>query len=163
MAKGETKFLEYYNSYKDKIFNYFWYRVNFNRSLAEDLTSEVFIKALASFDRFDVNGSFQAWIYTIARNHFINYCRTAYRETDLENAGNLKTDYLKNIEDSLELEAVIIEINKLDKYCREVLLYKFVDGLDNKEIACLLNKEEGAVRTQISRALAQLREKIKYD
>ena len=43
---------------------------------------------------------------------------------------------------------------------REVLLLRFVDGLTNTEIAGLLGKEEGAVRTQISRCLSKLREKL---
>lgn len=163
MEPAKQDFLSYYNLYKDKIYNYFWYRLEFKRDLAEDLTSEVFIKALTSFDRFDPAGSFQAWIYTIARNHFLNYCRTSSREVPLEKAVSIKADCLEKIEFGMEMEKVIIAINELDEYSREVLLLKFVDNFDNKEIARVLGKEEGAVRTQISRALVNLRKIIKYE
>ena len=62
-------FLKHYNQYKDKIFNYFWYRLNFNRAEAEDMTQDVFLKALDNFDKFDPDRSFQAWIYTISKNY----------------------------------------------------------------------------------------------
>jgi RNA polymerase sigma-70 factor, ECF subfamily len=163
MMASQTSFLKYYQKYKDKIYNFFWYRVYFNRSLAEDLTSEVFIKALAHYDGFDHNGSFQAWIYTIARNHFINYCRQAGREVSLESAFQIKDNYLNRINAGIELEKVFAYINELSDNHRDVLLFKFVDGLSNKEIADLLNKEEGAVRTQISRAMATLKEKYEYE
>lgn len=160
---SQTSFIKYYQKYKDKIYNFFWYRVNFNRSLAEDLTSEVFVKALAHYGSFDSNGSFQAWIYAIARNHFINYCRQAGRELPLESAGQIKDDQLSRINASMELEKIFAVIDKLDDNQRECLLFKFVDGLSNREIAALLNKEEGAVRTQISRALAALKDKYDYE
>jgi RNA polymerase sigma-70 factor (ECF subfamily) len=163
MMASQTSFLKHYQKYKDKIYNFFWYRVNFNRYIAEDLTSEVFIKALSHFDSFDDSGSFQAWIYAIARNHFINYCRQAGRELPLESAYEIKEDMLSRINAGIELEKVFAYINELSDNHREVLLFKFVDGLNNKEIACLLKKEEGAVRTQISRAISILKEKYDYE
>ena len=53
MRKNQDNFIPYYNQFKNKIYNYFLYRVGFDKSLAEDLTSEVFVKALKSFDDFD--------------------------------------------------------------------------------------------------------------
>jgi RNA polymerase sigma-70 factor (ECF subfamily) len=61
----------------------------------------------------------------------------------------------------LEIERILSEVEKMDEYHREVLLYRFADGLDNREIAEILSKDEGAVRTQISRALEVLRGKLK--
>jgi len=134
--------------------------VNFNSTVAEDLTSDVFLKALANFESFDQSRTFNAWIYTIARNHLLNYYRTANREIELPNATDLNTDCRKQVELSLELSKIIEKIKELDSYYREVLLLRFVDGLDNKEMAEVLGKEEGAVRTQISRALNELRKKL---
>ncbi len=159
MHKEKQNFTEYYNQYKDKIFNYFWYRVNFNRSLAEDLTADAFLKAFKSFDSFDHDRSFQSWIYAIAKNHLLNYYRTANRETDLLEAANMGRNELKQIENKLELEEVFRLINALSEYHREVLLLRFSDGLSNGEIAAVLGKDESAVRTQISRALEELRGK----
>ena len=154
-------FLRYYKEFKDKIYTYFLYRVNFNRDLAEDLTSEVFIKAFNCFDSFDKDRSFQAWIYTIARNHLINHYRTANREIDLARAEKLSCDFREKLEAEFELKEVLKKIGRLAPYYRDVLQLRFVDGLDNKEIAEVLEKEEGAIRTQISRALSELRKLLK--
>ncbi len=154
------EFLEYYHAFKDKIHTYFWYRVNFDQTTAEDLTSEVFIKAFRHFDTFDRERSFQAWIYKIAKNHLLNWYRVAGRELALEHAETVGHNPKTRTEAALELEQVIGEMQRLDDYHREVLLLRFVDGLDNNEIASLLDKDEGAVRTQISRALKKLREQL---
>ncbi len=158
--KARADFLAYYNQYKDKIYTYFWYRVGFNQALAEDLTSEVFIKALKNFDSYDQGRPFQAWIYKIAQNHLINHYKTSNRETELIEAIETPRREKEAIETRLELERVMEYIHELNQYHREVLLLRFVDGLDNQEIAAVLNKEEGAVRTQISRALEELRKRI---
>lgn len=155
-------FLRYYKEFKDKIFTYFLYRVNFNKDIAEDLTSEVFIKAFNSFNSFDKTRSFQAWIYTIARNHLINHYRTANREIDLIRAEKVSHEFREKLEAELELKEVLKKIERLAPYHRDVLLLRFVDGLDNKEIAIVLEKEEGAIRTQISRALAELRKILNF-
>ena len=160
MKSSNKEFLLHYNQYKDKIYNYFFYRLNFNRAKAEDQTSEVFIKAFAKFESFDADRSFQAWIYAIAKNHLANYYRSACREVELQQAENLSVDHKAKIEACLELEDIIEKIKLLDSYCQEVLLLKFVDGFSNKEIAEVLSREEGAIRTQISRALVILRSKL---
>jgi RNA polymerase sigma-70 factor (ECF subfamily) len=157
MGNTDKNFLRYYKSFKDKIFTYFLYRVNFNHALAEDLTSDVFLKALKHFASFDPTRSFQSWIYTIARNHLLNYYRTVYREIDLAQAEQAISNFSSHLEASLELQRVIRKIQVLDPYHRDVLLLRFVDGLSNSEIAEVLDKEEGAIRTQISRALQALR------
>jgi len=149
--------LRYYKEFKDKIFTYFLYRVNFNKDIAEDLTSEVFIKAFNSFNSFDTTRSFQAWIYTISRNHLFNHYRSANREIDLARAEKISYEFREKLEAELELKEVFKKIECLAPYYRDVLLLRFVDGLNNKEIAEVLEKEEGAIRTQISRALVELR------
>jgi len=160
MATGQDNFIGYYNQYKDKIYVYFLYRVGFNREIAEDLTSEVFLKALKSFDTFDIARPFQSWIYAIAHNHLVNHYRVANREVELtENTFSTQSD-TKKIELGYELEIILKEIDNMEASDKEVLLMRFVDQLTNAEIAELLGKEEGAVRTKISRSLAKLREQL---
>lgn len=160
MNKDEKLFLSYYQEFKDKIFNYIWYRVNHNRCLAEDLTSEIFIKALDKFDTFNKDRPFQSWIYKIAKNHLLNHYRSANREVDLSCARNVIDDCSESVELNIEAQDILDKINKLDTYQKDVLLMRYVDQLSNKEIAEILNKNEGAIRTQISRALASLKKDI---
>jgi RNA polymerase sigma-70 factor, ECF subfamily len=158
--KPQADFLHYYNQYKDKIYTFFWYRVNFNQALAEDLTSEVFIKALKNFNSFDQEKPFQAWIYKIAQNHLINHYKISNRETELIEAENIGRAFSKQIEAKIEIDKAIAAIELMGEYHKQVLLLRFVDGLSNNEIAILLNKEEGSIRTQMSRALDELRKSL---
>lgn len=154
-------FIKKYKKYKDKIYNYFWYRVNFNEEIAEDLCSEAFLRAFDKFDAFDREREFQPWIYAIAKNCLLNYYRTLGREINLNFAENIKFEEKARIEAKIEIEKIISLINTFDEYSKEVLLFKFVDQLTNSEIARITERNEGAVRTQISRALVILRKKLK--
>lgn len=157
MGEPQNSFIGYYEQYKNKIFVYFLYRVNFNRAVAEDLTSEVFLKALKNFDTFDKNRSFQSWIYAIAHNHLVNHYRVANRETELLENQFVTQHELDQIDQKQELERVLRAIKKMVDSDREILLLRFVDELSNSEIATLLEKDEGAIRTKMSRSLAKLR------
>jgi len=159
MANKKTTFLHYYNEYKDKIYNYFYYRVNFNEAMAEDLTSEVFLKALDKFDNFDISRPFQAWIYAIAHNHLCNYYRVANREIELDETRADNLDLNEKVSALVEINRIVAIIHTLDDYCRDILLLKYVDQMESAEIAELLGKQEGAVRTQLSRAIKILRGK----
>ena len=154
-------FLKYYNQYKDKIFNYFWYRLNFNRALSEDMTQDVFLKALDKFETFDRDRSFQAWIFRIAKNHLINHYRVAQRETALSEAESKSVDMEDSLNTHFELDDVFAAINALPEKLREVLCLRYTDSLDNREIASVLDASEGTVRTRICRALEALRKSIK--
>jgi RNA polymerase sigma-70 factor (ECF subfamily) len=161
MAQQKDGFVFYYNQFKNKIYNYFWYRVGFNQKLAEDLTAEAFLKALKKFEDFDGSRPFGPWIYAIAHNHLVNHYKMAGRETSLTEQANWLEAASDNLDERLELERIIKIINTMDAADKEVLLWRFAEGLSNSEIAEMLDKAEGTVRTQISRALARLRELIK--
>jgi len=157
MASNHNGFIVHYNQFKDKIYNYFWYRIGFDQKTAEDLTSEVFLKALKKIADFDDTRPFGPWIFAIAHNHLINYYKMNHRELPLEDQIHLVSPNNQDIEEKLEIERVIAQINTLEAGDREILLLKFVDDLTNTEIATLLDKKEGAVRTHLSRSLAKLR------
>jgi RNA polymerase sigma-70 factor, ECF subfamily len=160
MSDKESSFIAYYNRYKNKIYVYFLYRVGFDKNIAEDLTSEVFLKAFKSFDGFDETRSFQSWIFAISHNHLVNYYKSYKQEVLLEEAENVFQRTEAKIEVKQELERIFKIINNMEEDVKEILLMRFVDELTNTEIAHILNKEEGAVRTQISRCLSKLREII---
>ncbi|MFA6417235.1 MAG: RNA polymerase sigma factor [Patescibacteria group bacterium] len=163
MAIKQDNFLAYYNQFKDKIFNYFLYRIGFDKALAEDLTSEVFVKALKAFASFDENQKFQSWIYAIAHNHLINhYTRSGRATVPLEELEDFIPDASDNqFEEKYEAEQVLQVIDEMADSDRDILRFRFVDELDYREIADILCKEEGAIRTQVSRSLEKLRQKLK--
>ena len=161
MPKKQESFVAYYNQFKDKIYAYFLYRVGFDIKVAEDLTSEAFLKALKKFDDFDTEKPFQPWIFAISHNHLVNHYKSAKREVPLEEIQNFVKCAGVKIEEKFELERVMGIINQMKEGDKEILLLRFAQGLTNMEIADVLDKEEGAVRTQISRSLSKLREVLK--
>ena len=158
MRKNKDDFIPYYNQFKDKIYNYFLYRVGFDKAVAEDLTSEVFVKAFKNFDGFDEAKKFQSWIYMIAHNHLVNHYKSAKRDVPLELMENFLQYLDKDAEEKYELERILKIIRCMEEKDKEILQLKLVDELSNQEIADILEKEEGAIRTQISRSISKLRE-----
>lgn len=156
----KEQFLAYYNQYKHKIYNYFLYRVNFNRETAEDLTSDVFLKALKKIDTYDENQSFQAWILTIAHNHLVDHYKSQKKQVALEEVFDLSGSGKKDMENQVVVHELLEQVQKLPDYYREVVVLKHINGLNTREIADILKKEEGAVRTALHRALKFLREEM---
>ncbi|MFC1656308.1 RNA polymerase sigma factor, partial [Patescibacteria group bacterium] len=76
MQDDHDLFIEFYEKYKNKLFSYLMYRLNFNRELSEDLLMDVVLKAYEKFGSYNQKkGSFKNWIFTIAHNHLLNHWR----------------------------------------------------------------------------------------
>ena len=85
-------FARLYEQYLPKIFQYVSYRVG-DRTAAEDLTADIFNKALTNFTKFDSGkASFSTWIFSIARNTLIDYYRKRSSEQKLRNNNNKETE-----------------------------------------------------------------------
>ncbi|MEK7528752.1 MAG: RNA polymerase sigma factor [Patescibacteria group bacterium] len=160
MALGIKDFLGFYNEYKKKVFNYILYRVSFDRDLAEDLTSEIFLKSYANFDRFDENRSFKTWIFTIAHNHLVNYYASKRPSVSLDDIQELEAgiDYVREIDQKLTTARLLKLLKTLPLPQQEVIMLRYVNDLSYSEIAVILEKDEGTVRTALSRALDSLRD-----
>ncbi|PJC37146.1 hypothetical protein CO046_02015 [Candidatus Peregrinibacteria bacterium CG_4_9_14_0_2_um_filter_53_11] len=162
---SETReFLDYYEEFKNAIFSYLLYRVGYDRATAEDLTSEVFIKAYENFHRYDQTRSFKTWIFTIAHNHLINYVQsrklTVPLNEDIKTPANEKgATFAEQTDHDMQMEQVMQLVSDLPETQRELLTMRYVNDLSNSEIAAILGKDEGAVRTALSRAVGQLRNK----
>jgi len=166
---NSISFLKYYNKYRDKIFNYFFYRTSFNRGLSEDLVSDVFEKAINAIDSFDETKEFGPWIYRIAHNHLIDYYKKDKKDfsiealfesdSNIEIETNLsyREDFEYKIDNEILREDLLKAINKLSDKDKEIITLKFIDDLDYEEISNLLNKKEGAIRVMIHRALLKLK------
>jgi RNA polymerase sigma-70 factor (ECF subfamily) len=164
-AHGDIEsFGELYGIYLDRIYRYVFYQVS-NSTIAEDLTEEIFLKAWEGIKKFKWRGPpFLAWLYRIARNHIIDYFRTSRQQQTLD-------EELEDEDNSPEQEAgdrqtqrmLSRAILSLPQQQRQIILLKFIEGLENCEIAQILRKSQGAIRIAQMRALDALRQRLKKE
>jgi RNA polymerase sigma-70 factor (ECF subfamily) len=154
-------FARLYEAYVDDIYRFIFYRVG-DQQLAEDLTSQLFLKAWDRMERYQIRGdaSFKAWLVQIARNLVIDYYRTRKDTTSLEQILTVKPDptinVAKTVERQLQGEWLHTKLQELTDEQREVITLKFIDGFSTKEIARMMNKKEGAIRALQMRGLQAL-------
>jgi len=162
MSELQDSFVGYYKETKDKVFNYLMYRLNFDRVLAEDLFMDVVLKAYRHFGDFNPQkGSFKTWIFALAHNHLVNYWRDRRRSEglsldQLEEQGQsvAVTDSMEaEVSQSIENEKVGRILSMMGEGEREVIVLRYLEGLDYAEISQITSKKEGAIRTGLSRAL----------
>ena len=131
---------------------------------AEDLTSEVFIKAWISLNRYRERGyPFSAYLYKIARNTLIDHWRKKRKENRpiVMEVSHVNLDDPRHIfEQNQELQELWLVLGRLREDYRSVLVLRFINGLAPGDIAAIMGRSEGAVRVLQHRALAVLRQKI---
>jgi len=137
---------------------------------AEDLLQEIFVKVYRNLYGFDPSLKFSSWIYRIAHNQVISQWRkTKSRPQVLKFEAD--EDFLKfiaadedlagNIERKFTGEEVRDVISRLDGKYKEVLVLKFLEEKDYKEISDILRKPLGTVATLINRAKKQFAKVVK--
>ena len=155
-----SAFGELYERYRDAIYRYCLSRTGTAHD-AEDLTSDVFVKALHSIDRYQDRGlPFVAFLYRIARNAAIDRSRTLKQPLSVDelvtqpaSRQNVEADAMLAVDRSILLAA----LTKLKTEHRDVIVMRFIEGYSALEVAAALGKTEGAVRTLQHRALERLR------
>ena len=153
-------FTEIYDRHQPAVYRYVFYRVG-DVATAEDLTSEVFVRLVEKIDHFTYRGRpLLAWLYTIARNLVTDHHRRTGQVTMLPLDEQLvaETDDLEQAaERGLVQRRLAAALPHLTEDQRQVIILKFVEGLNNAEVARILGKPVGAVKSLQHRALAALR------
>lgn len=127
-----------------------------NQALADDLAQESFIKAYLAIHTFSSRSKLSTWLFRIAYNNFIDYSRKRRPEvSDIESAGRVFA--ADGADDAFEHESLYMAIRKLSDQEKAVVLLFYMEDKSVKEIAKILDKQEGAVKVQLSRARAHIR------
>ena len=161
-GKGDTAaFGALYDRYVEAVYRYVYYRVR-SDSDAEDLVSDVFMRALRAIPRYEPRQAFLAWLYRIARNAVIDRARRARVQVSFEDAlAHPGVDQIVEPDAGLlalsDKETVRAAIARLTPLQQEVIVLRFVEGYTTSEIANLVGKREGTVRGIQFRALEMLR------
>ncbi len=151
-----------YRLYADQIYRYVYYQTR-DPDLAADLTSEVFLRMLEHIDRYNHRGvPFRAWLFKVAHNLVIDH----FRERARFAAGEAFSDNEPAAEPELpdvDRHRLTEALNRLTGEQKQVVLLRFIEDLDIKEVAAILGKTEGAVKALQHRALAALRRLLEGD
>lgn len=166
MRSKRKRFISYYNTYFEKIYRYIFFRSGRDRALAEDLTSEVMLKAYEHFEDFDHSKNFSVWIYRIAHNHLVDYYKKAKKELvaieDVENELKKDDRIAEKLDDKLSIAQVETVLEMLPEQQKEIILMKYFQELSHKEIADIMDMTEAHVRVQAHRALKTLQKQLSF-
>jgi len=170
-AKKDPKaFSELYEKYYSQIFGYILKRVA-NLEIAQDVTSETFLKALKNLWQFRwQNVPFSSWLYRIANNEIVNYFRkqkgkkvSLEKITEPISADNIEMEFieaqeeLKKHRDFLKAQG---KISKLDMKYQEVIVLRFFEKKQIKEISEILGKKEGTIKSLLHRGIEKLKDEF---
>lgn len=171
-AKQNPEFFgQIFDIYYGKLYGYILKRVA-KVEVAEDIVSEVFYKAVKAFPRFKwQNCSISSWLYKIAVNEIRLWFRSKYRAHwsievlqqefgfDIESTVDLKAEIIE-LQDNLEMEKDFKKVQEILKKLpfkyQEILSLRFFEEKTTPEIAQILNKRQGTVRSLLSRGIKKL-------
>ena len=157
---GEA-FGKLYDAYLDTVYRYIYYRVS-NRALAEDLTSETFLRALRRISTFTWQGrDFGAWLVTIARNLVADHFKSSRHRLEVPTGEMLDSDQTEpSPEESvlayLSNRALLDAVKQLNSQQQECVTLRFLHGLSVAETAQIMGKNDGAIKTLQYRAIRTL-------
>ncbi|MGB8983764.1 MAG: sigma-70 family RNA polymerase sigma factor [Anaerolineales bacterium] len=163
-AGNSEAFGQLYDAYMERIYRFVYFRVE-DQQTAEDITSQVFLKAWNNLDRFQFSRTpYLAWLYTIAHNAVIDHYRTRKVSTALDDVRLSQPDHAEAVENdidlSVEMQSVRAAMQALTDDQQKVLTLKFIEGMSNTEIARHLGKREGAIRALQMRGLQALAKQL---
>ena len=136
----------------------FMMRKNASAELAEDLVQEAMIAVWTKAGLYEPSkGSVTTWVFTIARNHFLNDLRRTRRETQLEE-GQAEAALVSDAEqeEGLNLGDLHRALNRLPPERREALLLVGASGFSYEEAAQVCGVAVGTIKSRVARGRAQL-------
>jgi RNA polymerase sigma-70 factor (ECF subfamily) len=149
-----------YNEYFDKIAHYSYARIG-DKTEAEDIASEVFLRALESLKKYEERGlPMEAWLFKIAHNLVVDYLRKVSKKktVPIETVEIPdKVDPQTTTEMNFELRSVAGAIKQLTDEQAEVINLRFFGGMTSREVGSILGKSDGAVREMQRAAMEKIR------
>lgn len=168
--KGDQDaFGQLYDQYVDTVYRYVFFRVG-DRELAEDVTSETFLRALRRIESVSYQGrDVGAWFVTIARNLILDHVKSSRHRREVvtgeiadagavpffsEHRGDHGPE--SSLLASSQRELLLVAITELGSDQRECIVLRFLQGLSVSETATIMQRNEGAVKALQHRAVRRL-------
>lgn len=160
-AHDERAFTALYEQFAPKIHSYFYYHLNGRGHEAEDLTTEVFVKVLEKIQTFEFRGlPFSSWLYRIAHNHLIDHVRGQPKQIPvaLEACLDLREESAqRDLDNALRAQDLKEALRYLTPEQRQVIVLRFVQGLNTMETALAMERSEDAVKKLQARGLMMMK------
>ena len=151
-----------YRRHYDAIFKYCTHRL-FDRHLAEDITSQVFLKVVEKFHSFEGSErQFHNWLYRIATNTVNEHLRKSFRRKTALKIFREQSNVKNSTQEDCTVRLAILKqaVLSLKPKYQTIITLHFFENLKLTEIAEVLASSPGTVRSQLARALAKLRKKL---
>jgi len=149
-----------YELFYPKLYNYAYLQLG-DVQQAEDLASEVLLRVLESLKGYRFRGvPLSAWVFRIARNYLIDLNRRRQRRPQVglhEGIPDTQDSPHAVAERSITHDELRLALTRLTEEQRQVIILKFVEGMDNVSVARVLGRSQGAVKSLQHRALVSLR------
>lgn len=164
---GEA-FGQLYDRYVDTVFRFIYFRVN-DRALAEDFTSETFLRALRRIGTVNYQGrDIGAWFVTIARNIILDHMKSARKRLEITTDDTPESkEHAPSPEaaviDMLTSERLMAAVKQLGDEQRECVMLRFIQGFSVSETAAVMGKNDGAIKALQHRAVRKLAELVGGD
>ncbi|HEY3079154.1 MAG TPA: sigma-70 family RNA polymerase sigma factor [Chloroflexota bacterium] len=160
-TQGDARaFAALYDAHVERVYRHVYYRVG-NRADAEDLTQQVFLQAWRAIGRYRRTGApFLAWLFAIAHNAVAGFYRGLKDAAPLDFEPEVRDRWADPEGAALaghDRAAVRRAILRLKPEQQQVVIMRFVEGLDHAAVAAALGTSEGNVRVIQHRALRELR------
>ena len=157
----------WFHEYRNPVYRYVRFRVA-TREVAEDVTSEVFMKALRSIHRYDPEiASPKTWLLRIARNAVTDHLRALRRRGSLHVSLDRVPDLVADVPSQEErvvrqerIQRLLNGTRTLRRADQEILSLRYGSGLENAEIARHLGISNNAVAVRLHRALKRLKSAV---
>lgn len=160
------KFHFFYDKYHDAIRRFIMHRTG-DRDLADELTSETFLRALRGLWKFRWQGiTFGAWLFRIAVNvvnrHYRSesLLRTSPLDEDNGDFPHPARDQLRVLVDAERDNQLRLAMTELEPETQTILVLRYFEGLKIRQISLITQLPEGTVKARISRALKKLRSRL---
>ena len=169
LSGGDKRaFDELYVRYSGPLLGYFMRMLWRDREKSEDFLHDLFAKIIQKPEYFDTDRSFKTWIYSIANN----MCKNEYKKQEvrkgikngLDNHYGLSdssVNVMSEVQDAQFRSAFERGMQLLDEKHREAFALRHIEGLSVKEIAEILNINEGTVKSRVFYAIKYLSEELK--
>jgi len=164
IGRDQEAFGELYDRHAVRVYRHIYYMVG-NATEAEDLTAQAFMKAWEAIERYQIRGApFVSWLLRIAHNLGVSHLRSR-KETseihegivDTKSRRDPESAYQQTAEEELVREAIM----HLRDEQRQVIILRFIEDLDYREVADIIGKSVAAIRVIQHRALNSLRKQMK--